>query len=210
MRTKLILTTAALGVASSLGATAQVYSVNAVGYINVTIPAGGLKIVANQLNTGGNTANEVLPNAPDGTFLYKYSVEDGYVPIQRIFGEWTPNETLAPGEAFFVAAPAGDTDLTLTFVGEVPQGQLEVELNEGLNLVSSPVPQAGGVTEDLGYPAEEGDFVYQWDVENQAYVPIQYIFGEWSPSEPQIAVGEGFFISRGEAGTWTRDFSVNP
>jgi len=198
-------------VASSLGATAQVYSVNAVGYINVTIPAGGLKIVANQLNTGGNTINEVLPEAPDGVIVYKYTPEAGFVTIQRVFGEWSAgSETLNPGDGFFVSAPAGDTDLTLTFVGEVPQGNLEVELSEGLNLVGSPVPQAGALSEDLEFPGEDGDFIYQWDDETQAYVTTQFVFGEWLPSEPQVAVGEGFFVSKASDGSWTRQFSVNP
>lgn len=210
MRTNLILTTAALGVASSLGAMAQVYSVNAVGYINVTVPPNALKIVANQLDAGDNTVNEVLPTAPDGTILYKYSQAGGFTPIQREFGEWGAggDQTIAPGEGFFVLN-SGAEELTLTFVGEVPQGALSVALQDGLNMVSSPVPQAGGLTTDLGFPPVEGDIIYRWNDETQSYAPSGYEFGEWSPTEPAIEVGEGFLVDKNGAGTWTRDFDVN-
>jgi hypothetical protein len=211
MRTKLILTTAALGVAGSLGALAQVYSVNAVGYINVTVPANALAIVANQLNTGGNTVAEVLPNAPDGTILYKYSQAGGFQIIQREFGDWGPggSQTIPPGEAFFVANN-GATPMTLTFVGEVPQGALTTPLANGLNLVGAQVPQAGTLSGDLGFPAADGDLLYQWDTANQRYRdPNGFEFGAWSLGDPQVAVGEGFFVSKNGAGSWTRNFSVN-
>jgi hypothetical protein len=215
MRTKLILTTAALGVASSLGAMAQVYSVNAVGYINITIQPGKLGMVANQLNTGGNTVAEVIPTAPDGTILYKYSQAGGFSIIAREFGEWGAGgaTTVRPGEGFFVAHTQ-TTPLTLTFVGEVPQGALSTALAQGLNLVSSQVPQAGKLVGDLGFPAAEGDIVYQWDgaaAGSGAYkAPNGYEFGAFSLGDPDIAVGEAFFVAKSAAGNWTRNFSVNP
>ena len=215
MRTKLILTTAAFGVAS-MGALAQVYSVNAVGYINVTVPASKMAAVVNQLNTGENSVNDVLPTAPDGTILYTYSPASGWNVIGREFGEWgaagAVAGTLAPGVGFFVANNAA-TDLTITFVGEVPQGPLTTQLGEGLNLVGSQVPQAGPLSGTLGYTAADGDQVFQWNVEAQSYgTPSAFEFGEWSPSDPNIAVGEGFFISKPpiSAASWTRNFSVNP
>jgi hypothetical protein len=210
MRTKLILTTAALGVAGSLGAVGQVYSVNAVGYINVTVPPNALAIAVNQLITGGNTVAEVLPNVPDGTILYKYSQADGFSVISRVFGEWDPSTpTLNPGEGFFVRN-SGATPLTLTFVGEVPQGQLQTPLQQGLNLVGSQVPQAGALSGDLGFPAAEGDLVYQWDIDGQTYkTPSSYVFGEWSPADPQVAVGEGFYVNKAAQANWDRNFSVN-
>jgi hypothetical protein len=216
MRTKLILTTAALGVASSLGAMAQVYSVNAVGYINVTVQPGKLGLVANQLNTGGNTVAEVIPTAPDGTILYKYSQAGGFAIIAREFGEWGTGgaQTVKPGEGFFVSNN-GTTPLTLTFVGEVPQGSpLTTPLATGLNLVSSQVPQAGKLVADLGFPAADGDIVYQWDAAGSgagAYkAPNGYEFGSFSLGDPDVAVGEAFFVSKAAAGNWSRNFSVNP
>jgi hypothetical protein len=80
----------------------------------------------------------------------------------------------------------------------------------GLNLVASKVPQAGKLTADLGYTPADGDIVFQWDVAAQTYKqPNAFDFGAWTGGEPTIAVGEGFFLQKGAAGTWTRNFSVN-
>lgn len=211
MRTNLILTTAAFGVASSLGAMAQVYSVNAVGYINVTVKGGGYAMVANQLKVGGNTIAEVLPNVPEGTIVSKYSQGAGFSVNQFNFGAWDrPTEVLNQGEAFFIRNP-NTTDTQVTFVGEVPQGTLNTTLAVGLNLVSSQVPQAGKLVTDLGFPPDEGDIIYQWDGAAQTYkAPNQFNFGAWDNGEPTVAVGEGFFAQKAAAKTWTRTFSVNP
>lgn len=210
MRTKLILTTAAVGVAGSLGAAAQVYSVNAVGYINITVPASSYALVANQLNTGGNTVNEVLGTQPDGTIVFKYSQAGGFSANAIEFGAWErPAEVIAPGTGFFLQNN-GTTPLTVTFVGEVPQGALTTPLAAGLNLVASQVPQAGGLSSVLGYTAADGDQVYQWNSTAQSYHPAKaYEFGAWDGGEPSVAVGEGFFVSKTAAGSWTRNFSVN-
>jgi hypothetical protein len=212
MRTQLILTTAVLGVAGSLGASAQVYSVNAVGYINLPVPADKLVLIANQLKTANNTLPEVLPVVPDGTQIFKLGATgfQGY----GYEGEWdVTTVTLPPGEGFFLKSP---TATTITLVGEVPQGPLSTALKAGLNLVASQVPQAGGIQSVLGYTPADGDQVYKWDITFQTYVSFGYE-GEWSgpvatppiAPEPALAVGEGVFINKLAAGTWSRTFSVN-
>lgn len=207
MRTQLILTTAALGLAS-LGASAQVYSVNAVGYINLSLPAGNkLVLVANQLNNGDNKLGTVIPSAAEGTLVYTYSQAGGFATSGFEFGAWSANPTVAPGAGFFASSPSA---ATVTLVGEVPQGTLSTALANGLNLVASQVPQAGKLSTDLGYTAAEGDIVYQWDAAAQAYKAANgFEFGSWGAGEPQIAVGEGFFLSKNGAGSWSRTFSVN-
>lgn len=211
MRTQLILTTAVLGVAGSLSAYAQVYSVNAVGYINLSVPAKGFSLAANQLNAGGNTINEVLPTAPDGTVVFRYAGAAGFVSNIRDFGEWTvPTMVLAPGTGFFVQNN-GAAPLTLTLVGEVPQGNLTTALTAGLNLVASQVPQAGKLVTDLKFSAVDGDIVYQWDSATQGYKnPNAFDFGDWTGGEPNLAVAEGVFVQKAAAGSWNRTFSVNP
>jgi len=210
MRTQLILTTAAFGLAGALGASAQVYSVNAVGYINVTVPAKSYSLAANQLNAGGNTIAEVIPSVADGTTVFKYSQAGGFAANVRDFGEWqVPTATLKPGEGFFLQNNGG-TPLTVTFVGEVPQGALKTALAKGLNLVSSQVPQSGKLIADLKFPAADGDTIFQWDVSAQKYKPANtFDFGEFSGGDPAIGVGEGFFVNKSAAGSWDRTFSVN-
>jgi hypothetical protein len=210
MRTKLILTTAAFGVAS-LGALAQVYSVNAVGYINVTVPKTGYAMMVNQLNTAdGNKIGTVLPAVPEDTIVYTHTQAGGYKANQYSFGAWTdPAAVLNPGQGFFIQN-TGATDFTVTLVGEVPQGTLTTPLAVGLNLVGSQVPQAGTISTALGFPAGENDVIFQWNPATQSYkAASQYSFGAWDPAEPTVGVAEAFFTDKAVAGSWARTFSVN-
>lgn len=210
MRTQTLLITAALGAAGALTSMAQVYSVNAVGYINVDL-CPGFSIVANQLDAGegNNIVSKLLAGVPENTIVYKFNATTGAYGVNTFeFGEWTnPNETLAPGEAAFVKVPS---QTKVTFVGEVPQGALSVPLLAGFNMVSSKVPQAGAIDTVLGFPVADGDIVYQFVCSSQSYKIGTYEFGEWSPAPaPSIAVGEGFFVKKAAGGVWTRNFSVN-
>src|SRR5262245_48462452 len=95
MRTKtLLLTAAALtaGVLSSFAQSSNVYSVNVVRYINITVPAGGYSFVANQLTNAGNNINVVLTNGLRSdvngvlnTVYYKWT-GGGYSSVQFFTG----------------------------------------------------------------------------------------------------------------------------
>jgi hypothetical protein len=213
MRTKTLLLTAALSAAGIATSMAQVYSVNAVGYVNTPI-VKGFNLISNPLNnTTGNTIANLfgsVPNLPEGFTVYKFENGAYKTPAAFNFGEFSPpdsaNLTVNPGEGVFVFNPS-DTTLTVTFVGEVPQGNLTVNTPKGFSIVSSPVPQAGTVS-SLGFVPAEGDTIYQFA--NGAYkTPESFNFGEWSPSEPTLGVGEAVFLIKAEAGTWTRTFDVN-
>jgi len=186
---------------------AQVYSVNAVGYINLTAQPG-FNLVANQLIATDNTVGALFAGVPEGTSVYKFDPASGYSITTVEFGEWSdPSVTVSPGEGFWLRNP-GAEDMTVTLVGEVPQGSLSTDLVVGFNLVSSQVPQAGLIQTDLGLPVEEGTSVYQFDPAS-GYSISTVEFGDWSPSEPSVAVGEGIWVRAISAGSWTRDFSVN-
>jgi len=202
----------AMGLASSF---AQVYSVNAVGYVNLTLKPG-FNLIANPLDLKtDNVVSKVLAGVPDGTVVYRF-VAGAYVintyDLSGV-GGWDPdpNMAMAPGEAMFVRIP-GAADVTVTFVGEVMQGALSSPVPQGFSLKASQVPQAGKVATLLGYPAGDGDVVYKFVA--GAYQIFTYDLsgtGGWDPSEPDIAVGEGFWSRRvAAAGAWTRNFSVNP
>jgi hypothetical protein len=211
MRTKTLLITAAIGAAAAVATQAQVYSVNAVGYINLTAKPG-FNLVANQLNPADATVTAVLAGVPGGTTVYKYDPATGYDinTYDDLFGEWeNPAQTVEPGEGFWLRNP-GTEDLTITLVGEVPQGTLSKDLAEGFNLVSSMVPQAGGLVTDLGFAPGGGDVVYTYDPATGYFISTwDDLFGEWDNGEPQVGVGDGFWIRSAAGGTWTRDFSVN-
>lgn len=210
MRTKTLLLSAAVGVAGLVAASAQtVYSVNSVGYINLSVPVG-FSMIANQLDNGsGNLVPDIL-SVPDGTVVYKYNEGTaGYDVNTFLFGSWTDaNMTLAPGEGVFINNSSG-TAIDLTFVGEVPQGDLSNNLPQGFSIKSSEVPQNGGLQSTLAFPAGDGDVIFKFDNGTGAYQSSTFLFGSWTPSEPNINVAESFFVNKATAGSWDRTFSVN-
>jgi hypothetical protein len=194
---------------------AQVYSVNAVGYVNVTLKKN-IQIVANPLDAGAgnNTIAKLLGTGlPDGTLVYKY-VGNTFKGYSFEFGEWNAEaatDTLMPGEGAFVILPGTAADTTVTFVGEVAQGAASnMGLVAGVQLIGSKVPQAGKLQGDLKFPAADGDLIYQWNYAGQTYAGSAFDFGEWAPpGDPSVAVAEGFWAVKAGAGAWDRNFSVN-
>jgi len=222
MRTKTILLSALLAVASLTTALAagEVYSVNAVGYVNVTV-APGFSMIANPLVAATNTIEAlfagVTGGVPDDTTIYKFSSTSGWLPNARTFGAWDlPDDTLLPGEGVFILNPT-TTAFTVTFVGEVPQGTLTNALPLGFSLRSSMVPQSGKLATDLGFPLKDAqnndvDFtIYRFNVPGKSagYTSYPYEFGGWSIEEPVPAVAEGFFVQLPVAASWVRTFDVN-
>ncbi|HXT40965.1 MAG TPA: hypothetical protein VN887_13220 [Candidatus Angelobacter sp.] len=234
MRTKTLLLTAVLGVAGIASSSAQgVFSVNSVGYVNQTFTKGGFYIIANPLNNGNNQISTVIPNAPDSTTVFRFNSTTGFGdPAVFVQGAGWFNSTgaatdvLAPGEAFFVQVPNTATfPLTITFVGDVPQGTslsnpVTIKANK-FNLIASQVPISVGLSTTgnggMNFPAADGDTVYQFDGNAQAYKdPISFVqgagwFNSTGAADPTPAVGEGFFLFSGSSTdrTWTRSFTVN-
>lgn len=212
MRTKALLAAAAFAAGLATSWAQNVYSLNVVGYYNVTVPANSFALIANQLNTTNNTLNSLLPSVPDGTQIFKWT---GTAFTVSTFedpgtgGEWSQNLTLNPGEGAFIRNNS-PSPMTITFVGEVLQGALSNPIPAGYSILSSMVPQAGPVSSVLGLPAADGDQLFRWT--GAGYSVATYEDpgggGEWSPSEPNVGVGEAFFIRKGAAATWVRNFTV--
>jgi hypothetical protein len=209
MRTKTLLLTAALSAAGVATSMAQVYSVNAVGYVNTTLQPG-FNLISNPLDAGAgnNTIANLFKDLPDGSQVYKF---DGtaYTTATKDIDFVPPAAaalTVVPGEGVFVRLP-GTTPLTITFVGEVMQGDLSNPLPQGLSIRSSQVPQAGTAAE-LGLVGQDGDQLYQHDPVAQQYRTSTFDAG-WLPALQPLKVGEAFFLRKVAAGTWTRTFSVN-
>jgi hypothetical protein len=206
MRTKSLLLTAAVIAAGISASQAQVYSVNSVGYVNQSIPAG-YTMIANPLNTTNNTIGVLLPDLPSFSSIYKWNETTSQFDIATIvFGTWDhPEYTLNPGEGAFVNT---DTPFSITWVGEVRQGNLTNTVPAGYSIRASQVPQAGSVS-TLGLTVGDFDSVYKWNNGANQYDIYTYVFGSWGPSEPVIGVAESFFINAGAPFTWNRSFSVN-
>lgn len=208
MRTKALLGLAALAAgAMTAAAQSSVYSLNVVGYYNVTVPAGKYAMVANQLVGTNYTVASVLAGVPAGTTVMKWT---GTIfspnTLDPDFGWDDPEMTLGPGEAAFVKNN-GANPFTITFVGEVNQATNALTFTDSVYKMASVfTPQAGKITTDFGFPAASGDTVMQWT--GSIYSPYVYDpdFG-WDP-EPTLAVGEGFFVKAKGTKTWTRSFTV--
>jgi hypothetical protein len=234
MRTKTLLLTAAVGMVGVATSLAQVYSVNAVGYVNITIPTGGaFALIANPLNGTNNDWNTVLPLPDDavGTVAYRWLPEAGAAGglsdaitylgtaagwFDSLGGSPAP---LNPGEAIYIQAlsGSGSPSLAITFVGDVPQGTLATPLGGSGKYTpkGSVVPQsapagAPGVAGTLELPCEVGDLIYLFGPNPTKPTPgfseaYTYI-GEGQWFEPDGSVGSGPVIPVG-FGFWFQQVS---
>jgi hypothetical protein len=217
MRTTTLLLAAAITAAgiATIQAQSNVYSVNVVGYYNVTVQPSPsqFKMIANQLNTTNNTLNGLISGVPPGTVFLNWN-GTGFTPHEYIddTDKWDPNMTLNPGEGGFIRNVTG-SPMTITFVGEVPQGSLTNPIPANTSIEASVVPQAGAVSSVLGLPVVDSEVILKWKTTaGGGYTPYEHVGGgEWDPSEPAVEVGESFFTTKsGPAQNWVRNFTVAP
>jgi hypothetical protein len=223
MRTKTLLLTAALGAASLATSMAQVYSVNMVGYVNLTLIPGA-SFIANQVKQSPNNSVETIFASVPGSSL------DGFITVSKYNGvgfdsvaydggwlivggsQTAAQMTCNPGEALYIDNASG-ANYTLTTVGEVATGSYPVNLPLGVGTYASPLPQAGLLESQLGFPVDT--------VMTVTFLTLgppprtftdQYIYdGGWDRGEPNVAVGVGFFLDNASIGkTWNRNFPVGP
>ena len=233
MRTKALLLAAAFAAAGVATSMAQVYSVNAVGYVNKTLTPG-FTLVSNPLLAADNTIQTLFNNfqggVRDGTTVYKFSNGGFLTAGFDEIGGWGgagATATLVPGEGAFVFIPnptGGEAaNKVLTFVGEVPQNQTSTPLPKGFSMKSSVVPQqvrpdnvknTDGSSANI--PAADGDTIFRWLPASKGYKSYSFTQfdpgtpGDWSEPLPAFDVGEAFYYFRlGPATTWNRTFSVN-
>ncbi len=190
----------------------QVVTTNAVGYVNTTL-LPGFNLITNPLYEEGYTVADLVRSiqggAPEGLRIYLLqtnsyrsaayeSASTGFQP-----GE-VASEPLTPGRGFFIYNPRTN-HLTLTFTGQIMNGQLDIPLAEGFSMVASMVPQ-NGTPEALEFPSEPGDIIYQFDAVNQRFkvFVFDYFDGRWLPNAPQIQTGEGYIVYKDQATVWSR------
>src|SRR5437773_4744674 len=145
MRTKTLVLAAVLSAAGIATSLAQaVYSVNIVGYINLTLKPG-LNLITAQLKGTNQNVNTILGSAtpvlPADSKLYTWNAAGQKYDNAQFAGgdnKWYDLQsgtestvTVAPGQAFFIQV-AGTADVTLTLVGEVPTFPVAVSVVNGL------------------------------------------------------------------------------
>jgi len=210
MRTKTLALSALLGLLGSASVMAQnVYSINAVGYINVTIPPGYSILTVPLICSPDNTLNTILNNTGSvysGLSVNQFQNGTGFVAndLATGFSSWENGGTMAlyPGSAFFLfnaAAPnaLNTGSMAATFYGTVPQtGGVYAQLPAGLanslvagyNLVGSIVPFAGdlntgSIPNNFGGGAGPGgsDSVLQYSPAYDASNPPTHQLGYGAP-----------------------------
>jgi hypothetical protein len=214
MRTKTLLLTAALSAAGIATAKAQVYSVNAVGYVNTAL-VKGFNLISNPLDnkaTDGNTVKNLFSALPGGAQVFVFNgTKYDTASVDEFTGELggpAATDVITPGNGVFVRV---DAPITITFVGEVPAGQnLQNPIPKGFSIKASQVPQAGKITTDLNYQGDDGDNIFSFDAATQKYTSASFSFGSWDPAEPTLQVGQAVFIRTDAANkVWSRSFDIS-
>lgn len=238
MRTKSLFAAAACIAAGVLSSQAQsnVYSLNVVGYVNLTLKPG-YNLIANQFSNSTAQINTVLTNIvglPDGsTFfgwdgtLQTFTEAANYIGTPPDGPAWyngdftalvTDEATL--GKSYFVFN-SGATDATVTLVGEVPQGTKTQTVPNNYGFLADFVPVSQEIITN-GFPVADGSTVFTWDPIAQSYTealngiatppdgPAWYN-GDFTAIVPFApAVGQGFiYNTTGGSAVWNRNFTVN-
>jgi len=221
MRTKVLLGLAALAVGLSTSVAQNVYSLNVVGYYNVSVKGNaGFTLCANQLVNGTNGINQVIPTADVGaqvlTFVnndYVADIFDGTAWLDANSGD--PSTTSLPtGKGFFFGTAGGSPNSTLTFVGEVRQGDVSLALPGGTSLVGTTTPQALELSAANSFPQSVGAQVLYFDNTISDYIAYINDGTQWldaNSGNPVVltpAVGQGWFWQDVGANSWTRNFTV--
>jgi hypothetical protein len=231
MRTKTLLGLAVLaaGAATSM-AQSNVYSLNIVGYVNVSMPAGN-GIYANPLTKGTNGADEIFSYSgqtlPDGSYVNvwngggftPYYYENGVSPTgwAKDSGGTGPFNApvLPPGIGFFLNPGVAFTN---TFTGDVlpaPGTTNTVTIPPGNQLLASRLPVGGSVTNAAwNFPMPDGLYVSKWNGGgfNTSYHEAGVSPTDWAADSggsppytpPSFNVGEGFFYNAPSTVQWSQ------
>jgi len=206
---------------------AQVNSLNVVGYVTKSVPAGGkYAMFANPLTTTNDTIGGLIDTVALGVNgqVLKWN-GTSFNPYKRVsFGNgWTPSTaptvSLKPGEGFFVQSPPASVNaVSNIYVGNVLQsftvtssGSMSNYLVAGYNMVGSQVPLSNNIAA-LGlvipFSSSPQNQVLKWNVGTQGYNPFKRLSFGWTPAEPGVDVGEGFFAQVAAAQSWVQNFTV--
>jgi hypothetical protein len=228
MRTKAMLLSALVGTIGAVSAMAQtnVYSLNAVGYINITAYPGFNMISCPLIASPDNTLNTLLPNT-NGQYR-RWQVWSFSPTASPQYGEeigtaaaWINGgaETISPGAAVWLYNPS-NVSYTVTFVGTVPTGPSSVTLYPtSFNMVSSYEPASGDMVTNSLMTFSNGvkrDQAWVYNAVTAAY--SEYIASgnnlatNWPLGDPVIpTVGGGVFYYNAQATNnyWLENYSVS-
>lgn len=222
---------AMLSMATLARAQTNVYSLDALGYVNIPL-VEGFNLIANQLDVDGTGTNNTISNMfgtnlPIRTHVYCFDPAASSFH-SAVFAQlhgvgaptWCSDCPYSIGQGFWVEIPAGafgGAGITqrVMVAGVLMQGQLtntNVPAGGGWSMVSSQIPMAGGLQTKLGYTPQVGEQFFGWDpVSNSfsyaVYAKVRGTTG-WFPSEPVLKVGQGFWYNFMPGSSWSTNYSV--
>jgi hypothetical protein len=198
----------------------------AVGFYKVTVPgrqpdlSDGYALVApRQLDRGANFTyshvSSIFAGVPAGTSIQKMS-SGGFLTDNFFNGtSWTyPSMIIGTNEAVFVRAP-DTSDLTLTFLGTVREGQNPTWVGPSYSLTTSLIPKSFDMF-SLAYSGSDDDQLWHWNESTQDYANgLFFISGAWyddalNQSDGFFPLGRGLLLQRSTTGTksWKEPFSA--
>lgn len=188
-------------------ATSSLHAQGVTGFYHVTVPPG-FSMIANQLNSGGDTVAEVLTSGPiEGMVLYRFDDTNQTFSANTFRGgAWSsPGQLFALGEGAFIFNPSTNT-VTLTFSGSLNPGTYINPLPAGLSMRSSMLPLNGQLDTVANFPAAEGDIIYTFNNASGTYKIYSYDLGSWT-APPIVDVGASFFVWKTTATNWVQTFN---
>ena len=192
--------------------TNQVLSRNAVGYVKVTCPRGGLVLVRmdfESLDGSDLHAEDVFGDQlPLGTSIYAYDPSiPGYVSDSRNPFGWSTNIVFGRGMGFWIKVPgtAASNEYEVYMLGEVPDRfsapTSTTDIASGLTLVGYMYPsEIYWTNTTLAKNAALGDTLYYWDGSN--YVANSLNPFGWGDPNLVITPGMAFWFKTGSATNW--------
>jgi hypothetical protein len=222
MKSKTLLIAAAALVAGVISSEAQVYSVNVVGYANVSLVGQGkYTLVSNPFDDGnGNQLTNLVASLPGGSQVLAWNGAS-FVSYNNVAGVWQANTQLPPGVGFFVKngkVSGSFPNITNVFVGNVvvnSGGSVTNSVPVGYTLWGSPIPYAGvlctsgsasgDATLNVGAPLPAASQILTWNVGTQSYTSASKVGGIWN-NTLTAGVGDGFFQrnKNGPTATWVQ------
>ena len=206
MRTKTLLLSAVALAAGIFSTQAQsnVFSANVVGYVNVTNAASQYALYALPLDSGTNTLNSLLPSLPTGATLLTWN-GSGYTTSTKSPLGWNPNQTLTPGQGFFVRSSVSGTNIFVGAVAAPVGGSVTNTLTSGVYaLVGSPIPYSDSLTgTNLNLQVGTGSTVLVWT--GAGYTTATKTPVGWNPNLT-IVPGQGFFVRTSGTTNWVQNF----
>lgn len=177
---------------------------NAVGYVKINA-AHGYTLLANPFDCGTNTVAALLPTAPSGSVLYKYTTGAGYASNVFSGGHWSDGDmSLEPGEGGFFYNP-GTTTQKFVFAGQVLDGTATNFIPRGYSITSPMIP----LPNSLGsVPANTGDVIQTYSGQWHSYTntPSGWI-GVRRSTPLTLSPGVAFFITKQSSADWIQSYS---